>query len=96
MHRYILYIILIIVLLRLIFKNDIIEGNTSNDYKLCFEQDVPPAYTQFNTQTKKDVVRDHIITNFVNDLNGGDSYLSDPNSIENTILKLDADNYCYG
>ena len=95
MHRFILYLILIFVLLRLIFKNDIIEGNGSNDYKLCFKQDVPPAYTQFNTQTKKDVVRDHIIKNFINDLDGI-SYLANPNSLDNDILKLDGNDYCYG
>ena len=95
MHRFILYFILIIVLLRLVTKKEVIEGNTSNDYKSCFNKIQPPAYKQFNTETKKDVVRNHIITHFVNNLDGN-SYLADPNSIDNQVLKLDGENYCYG
>ena len=95
MQRYILLIILISVLLRLILKNNIIEGNRGNDYKSCFQKDTPPAYTQFNTQTKKDVVRNHILKSFINDLDGN-SYLADPNSLDNNILKLNAKSYCYG
>ena len=61
----------------------------------CFNIIQPPSYKIFNTETKKDAVRNHIVKDFINNLHV-DSYLADPNSIDNNILKSNGNNYCYG
>jgi hypothetical protein len=94
-HHSILYILLIIVLLKLILHtNNIIEGNTSRDFTSCFNRIQPPAYKEFDTETKKVVVREHILKDFVNVIYSK-SYLNDATNEDNDILKTNAEDYCY-